>query len=159
MLQAKLLAPDEYETAVKSPLRLRQDNSGRFDFSALTAANGRPCYQHALEQVLLRLFGDQAVYRGGWTIQTTIDKRLQEDLSRLEERAPDKEAGHTPEQVTIVRQDGLIRALVCSAGREPAIGEKPASPESQTGDYEMSVVSPEAITQEQIILSVDGGKR
>ena len=158
MLQAKLITHEVYDAAVQSPLDLRQDNSGRFDFSALKAANGRPPYQHALEQILVRLFGDRAIYRGGRTIWTTLDKKLQEDMNRLEETPPDK-SDQAIDQITVVKQGGEIRAIVCSPGKEQAIQEMTALPGLPFPEYDVSTVSLDSITQEQIVLSTDKGKR
>jgi membrane peptidoglycan carboxypeptidase len=78
--QAKHISSDEYAAAGAAVVRLRQEGTGRFDFTALSAGNNRPCYQHALEQMLAALYGEQALYRGGITIRTTLDKPLQEGL-------------------------------------------------------------------------------
>ena len=158
MLQAKLISPDEYAASIASPLDLRRENSSRFDFPVLNATNGRPCYQHALEQVLLALYGDQVLYRSGSIMKTTVDKKLQEDLNRLESAVPDT-AGHVPDQVTIVKQDDQIRAIVCSPGKEMEIRGLLESPGLLTPQYEVSTLSPDSITRDQIVLSGDGLKR
>jgi penicillin-binding protein 1A len=151
MFQAKEITSDEYDAAVKFPPALRQEGSNRFDFSGLKAANGRPSYQQALEQILLRLFGDPGLYRGGWTIKTSLDKKMQEDLDRMEDALPDK-ANHTYEQLTIVKEDNRIRAIVCSPGKESAIRDSIGSPGFFTPGYDVSTVSLDSITREQIIL-------
>jgi penicillin-binding protein 1A len=158
MLQAKLITSEGYDAAVKFPLNLRQEHSSRFDFSALKETNGRPSYQHALEQILLRLFGDQAVYRGGWTIQTALDKKMQDDLNRLEEAPPEK-AGHTIDEVTVVTEGGQIRAIICSPGKETAVREKAGLPGFSAAGCDVSTVPLDSITREQIILSAEGEKR
>jgi penicillin-binding protein 1A len=158
MLQAKLITSEDYDVAIKSPFNLRQENSSRFDFSVLKAMNGRPCYHHALEQILLRLFGDQALYRGGWTITTTLDKKLQEDLNRLEETLPD-EAVQSIDQITIVKQGDQVRAIVCTPGRESRVREQVELPGFPSSGYEVVPVSLDSITREQIVLSAGGGKR
>ena len=162
MLQAKLITPEVYDAAASSPLDLRQELSGRFDFSVLKAMNGRPPYQHALEQILVRLFGDQAVYRGGWTIKTTLDKKMQEDMNRLEVTVPDK-ADQTIDQITVVKQGDQIRAIVCSAGRESAVRDMNALPGLFPGfpfpGYDVSTVSLDSVTREQIVLSADREKK
>jgi penicillin-binding protein 1A len=158
MLQAKLITSEDYDVAIKSPFNLRQENSSRFDFSVLKAMNGRPCYHHALEQILLRLFGDQALYRGGWTITTTLDKKLQEDLNRLEETLPD-EAVQSIDQITIVKQGDQVRAIVCTPGRESRVREQVELPGFPSSGYDVVPVSLDSITREQIVLSAGGGKR
>jgi membrane peptidoglycan carboxypeptidase len=158
MLQAKLITPEVYDAAVRSPLDLRQERSGRFDFSVLKAMNGRPSYQHALEQILIRLFGDETVYRGGWTIQTTLDKRMQEEVNRLEVISPDN-ADQQIAQITVVKQDNQIRAIVCSPGKEPAIRDMTTLPGLPSPGYEVSTVAADTITREQIVLSVEGEKQ
>ncbi len=159
MQLAKLITREAYAEAVNSPLSLRQENSGRFDFSVLNGKNGRPCYHYALEEVLLGLIGEQALYRGGWKIKTTLDKKIQEDVSRLEENTPDYH-DRTIDQLTIIKQGDQIRAIVCTPGKESAVRdlvEHPMLPFSS--GYDVSTVSTDSITREQIILSADGGKR
>ena len=158
MLQAKLITPEVYDEAVKFPVNLRQENSSRFDMSVLNPTNGRPCYHHALEQILVRLFGDHAVYRGGWTIETTLDKKLQEEMNRLEVTVPDK-ADQTIDQITIIKQGDQIRAIVCSPGKETLIRDMTALPGFPFPGYDVSTVSPDSITREQIVLSVTGEKQ
>ncbi|HUI67704.1 MAG TPA: transglycosylase domain-containing protein [Nitrospirota bacterium] len=152
MLQAKLITSDEYDAAVKSLPALRQEGSGRFDFSGLQAANGRPSYQQALEQILLRLFGDPGLYRGGWTIKTNLDKKMQDDLDRLEDTLPDK-ANHTDEyeQLTIVKEDNQIRAIVCTPGKESTIRDQIGATGFLSPGYDVSTVSLDSITRDQII--------
>ena len=157
MLQAKLITQEVYDASVRSPLELRRDGPGRFDLSALQAANGRPPYQQVLEQILVRLFGDRAVYRGGWVIRTTLDKKMQEDVNRLEEPEPGK-TDQEIAQVTVVKQGGEIRALVCSPGKEPAVREMTSLGFFSPG-YEVGAAAVDSITREQILLSADGGKR
>jgi len=151
MLQAKLITSDEYDAATKVPPALRQEGSNRFDFSGLKAANGRPSYQHALEQILLRLFGDPGLYRGGWTIKTSLDKKMQDDLNRLEDALPDRDS-HIYEQLTIVKEDNQIRAIVCTPGKESAIRDHIGSTGFFSPGYDVSTVSLDSITRDQIIL-------
>ncbi len=163
MLQAKLITPEVYDASIKSPLPLRQENSNRFDLSVLNATNGRPCYQYALEQILVRLFGDERIYRGGWTIQTTLDKKMQEEMNHLEAAVPDK-ADQPIDQITVVKQGDQIRAIVCSPGKESAVRDMTAlpgfpSPGFPSPGYDVSTVSPDTVTREQIVLSVAGGKQ
>ncbi|MGE5173895.1 MAG: transglycosylase domain-containing protein [Betaproteobacteria bacterium] len=150
--QAKILTDEEYTAALEAPIELRQEGSGRFDFSALTDGNGRPCYQHALEQMLVNLFGEHALYNSGLVIQTTLDKTIQEDLSRWEESLQDKTAG-SRSMVTVVKQGDVIRAIVCAEGKEAEIRSKFESPGMPFSGYDVAVVSPDAVSREQIILT------
>lgn len=151
MHQAKLLNDEEYTTALAAPITLRQEGSGRFDFSAFSGDNGRACYQHALERMLVALYGEQALYRSGLTIRTTLDKILQEDLRRWEESLQDKTSGRH-NRVTVIKQGDVIRAIVCTEGKEDDVRSQFESPDFPFGGYDMSVVSPESISREQIIL-------
>ena len=151
MLQAKLITSDEYDAAVKSLPPLRQESSTRFDFSGLTATNGRPNYQQALEQILLRLYGDPELYRNGWTIRTSLDKKMQDDLDRLEE-VPTDQASDPCEQITVVKEDNLVRAIVCTPGKESVIRDHIGSPSFISAGYDVTTASPDSITREQIIL-------
>ena len=159
MRQAKLITGEEYEAALHAPFNLRQAGSGRFGLSALTATTQRPCYQNVLEQILLRMFGDQKVYRGGLTVRTSLDKNLQNQLTGLEEPSQSREEA-PPDQITVVQEGGLIRAILCSPGKEQAVRDlvqTPVFPPSASV-YEVSVLSPDAVTREQILLSVSGDK-
>jgi penicillin-binding protein 1A len=158
MLQAKLIIPEVYEAAVRSPLDLRQERSDRFDFSVLKETNGRPSYQQALEQILVRLFGDETLYREGWTIETTLDKKMQEEMNRLEAAMPD-ETDQPIDRITVVKQGDQIRAIICSPGRESAVRDAVALPGFPVPGYDVSTVSPDSVTREQIVLTSDREKR
>jgi penicillin-binding protein 1A len=151
MRQAGILTEEEYRSALDAPVVLRQEGSGRFDFSALKAGGGKACYQQALEQTLLALYGDQALYRGGLRIRTTLDRALQDDLRRWEESSRDRNA-NVPEKVVVVKQDNTIRAIVCGADREEEVRSKLATPGLMVSIYQTAVVSPDSIEEEQIIL-------
>jgi len=158
MLQAKLVTREVFDATMQSPLHLRQESSGRFDFSPLKSTNGRPCYQHVLEEVLLRLFGDQTLYRGGRTIKTTIDKALQASLRGLENGLPDAE-GHPPDRFTVIREGGRIRAIVCSSGNEDALRERLQTSGIASAVYDVAAVSADDITPDQIVLSAEGAQQ
>ena len=153
MRQARLLSEEEYRSALDAPVVLRQEGSGRFDFSALKAGGGKACYQQALEQTLLALYGEQALYRGGLRIRTTLDRTLQHDLRRWEESSRDRNLD-PPEKVVVVKKDNTIRAIVCGADREEEVRSKLTPPGLMVSiyDYDTAVVSPDSIEREQIIL-------
>ncbi len=150
MHQAKLLTDDEYSAALEASVELRQEGSGRFEFSVLAGVNGRACYQHALEEMLVSLYGDQALYRSGMTIRTTLDKSIQETLRQWEESLQEKHAAN-PGSVTVVTEGGVIRAIVCAEGKDGEIRSlvEPTAPLPAT--YETSVVSPDSVGKEQLI--------
>ncbi len=162
MLQAKLITQESYDAA-QAPANLRREKSSRFDVSTLDAPNGRSCYLQALEPILLRLLGDQAVYRSGWTIRTTLDKKLQEDLNRIDKTAQDKSAPAPSVQqadtITVVKQGDQVKAIVCSPGKEAILRDAAALPGMPAAGYEVSAVTPDSITREQIIQAVDKGRR
>lgn len=151
MRQAKLLTDEEYDAALSKQIGLRQEGSGKFDFSALSGGNGRPCYQHVLEEMLLDKYGEHMLYRGGMKISTTLDKALQEDLRRWEEGFSEKTPG-VPGTVLVVKQGGAVRALVCGASREQELRDRVA-PGFLSFGYEVSPVSPSSITREEIVSS------
>jgi penicillin-binding protein 1A len=157
MLQAKLITPENYDESIKSPTQLRQENSSRFDLSVLNATNGRPCYQHVLEQILVRLYGDHAVYRGGRTIGTTLDKKMQEGLNRLEDASTGKDGPNG--QITVLKQDGVIRAMVCVPGKEQTIRDTTTLPGFPSPIIEVTTVSPDSIAREQIVQFMQGEKQ
>jgi len=157
MQQAKILTQEEYAAALAAPLRLRPEGGGRFDLNALRDQNGRACYQRALEQMLVFLYGEHALYRNGMTIRTTLDKTLQDDL-----RSWDEQAGTTaspePASVAVVRQDGRIRAIFCAGGREEELRSKLESTESPYNGYGIDRIAPASVSREQIIFpSVPSG--
>ncbi|MGE5808948.1 MAG: transglycosylase domain-containing protein [Nitrospirota bacterium] len=153
MRQARLLTEEEYRSALDAPVVLRQEGSGRFDFSAFKTGGGKACYQQALEQTLLALYGEQALYRGGLRIRTTLDRTLQDDLRRWEESSRDRNLD-PPEKVVVVKKDNTIRAIVCGADREEEVRSKLTPPGLMVSiyDYDTAVVSPDSIEREQIIL-------
>ena len=150
MQQAKLISQDEYAAALAEPLTLRQEGRGRFDFTALIGGHGRPCYQYALEQMLVALYGEQALYRGRITIKTTLDKSLQEELDRWE-KSFGSPAEPNLSRVTVVQQDGKIRAMICTEGKEADLLARLEAPFPALNTYSVSEVSPEAVSREQII--------
>ena len=157
MQQAKILTQEEYAAALAAPLRLRQEGGGRFGLNALRDQNGRACYQRALEQMLVSLYGEHALYRNGMTIRTTLDKALQDDL-----RSWDEQAGTTaspePASVAVVRQDGRIRAIFCAGGREEELRSKLESTGSPYNGYGIDRIAPASVSREQIIFpSVPSG--
>src|SRR5574337_494967 len=110
MLQAKLITDEQYSAAVASGLRLRPEGSGRFANAGVKPANGSPCWQHTLEKVLLRAYGEQKLYRAGLTIRTSLVKDLQDQMSRYDE--PFDQNSGVPGQVITVRQGDRIAAIV-----------------------------------------------
>ena len=151
MHQARLLTDEEYTAARTEPIKLRREGSGRFDFTALTGGNGRACYQRALEQTLLSLYDEQALYRGGLTIRTTLDKALQDELRHWEESLLNK-TEDVPGKVLVVKQDGVVRAIVCSEGKEEEVRAKLETRGFPMSIYDTATVSPDSIGREQIIL-------
>jgi penicillin-binding protein 1A len=152
MQQAKLITQDEYATALAVPLRLRQEDTGRFDFTAMTGVKGRPCYQRALEQMLAAIYGEHELYRSGMTIRTTIEKTLQEELRR-DESSGSRTSVTDPDRVTVIEQEGRIRAIACTEGKEEEFRTKfdmllPAG----IGNYTVKTIDPETVTREQIVL-------
>jgi membrane peptidoglycan carboxypeptidase len=156
MHQAKLLTDEEYNTALTTPIQLRQEGKGRFDFPALSGQNKRPCYQDALEQILLSLYDDQELYRGGLTIHTTLDKTLQEELNHMVDDSQDakREEG---EMITAVKQGGVIRAITCDVSHESEILSHLENPIFPFSGYEVSVLSVKSLPREQIILPSAAG--
>lgn len=151
MQQAKLISQDEYAAALAAPLMLRKADSTRFDFGALGNKNGRPCYQHVLEKIFVEFYGDQAVYRSGMTIRTTLDRTLQDTLQSRQGSQPAMEEDEG--NVLVVGQGGVVRALVCGEGKEPEAGSLLESLGLADSGYEISRVAPLAISREQIIQS------
>jgi membrane peptidoglycan carboxypeptidase len=149
--QARFLSDEEYRSALDAPIKLRQEGSSRFDFSALTSGSGKACYEQALEQTLLALYGEQALYSGGLRIRTTLNKALQDDLRRWEESSPDKNAS-VPDKVLVVKQDGVIQAIVCGEGKEAEVRSKLTTPGLLVSIYDTAVVALDSIERTEIIL-------
>jgi penicillin-binding protein 1A len=149
--QAKLISQDDYAAALATPLQLRKEGADRFDVTALTSLTERPCYQRVLEQMLEAIYGEQALFRGGLTIRTTIDKNLQEELRR-QEKSSDNTFSIGPDHVTIIEQESKIRAIVCNDEKNDEIRAKLSSPLAGIENYTVITIAPEAVTREQIIL-------
>jgi hypothetical protein len=136
---------------MRNGLNLRRQDSGKFTIPALQADSGKPCYQLALEQVLVRLYGEQNLYRAGLTIQVSLEKHLQEEIMALEERPNSNPASG---QVLVVTRDGEIRAIGCYLEKEEAVREKlPSSGFFFGTDYEVKSIALDSITRAQIFLS------
>jgi penicillin-binding protein 1A len=149
--QAKLISQDEYQTALDAPFALRKEGAGTFDFTALTGEAGRPCYQRVLEQVLERLYGEQALYRGGLTIRTTIDKKLQDAFARL--TSSGTAATVTPNTVTVLEQEGKIRAIACGTIQDDELHSRLETPITNAAQYTVRTQTVESLSQEQILLA------
>ena len=147
MFQAKLISAEEYEAALRSPLNLRRGSSGSYS-PVLTGQNSRPCYQSALEQVLIRLYGEHNLYRSGLTIKTSLDGSIQDALNRQEDAGQRTES---PEQVTIVRQGDLIRGILCTAGKDLAVLEGLSSGEFPRTDFDVVSVRVDSISRSQLV--------
>ncbi len=163
MSLAKLLTEYEYRSEMASPIGLRKESSGRFDFSSLVDHNGRPCYQKVLENVLLSEYGELGLYRQGLTIKTTLDKKLQHQLTAWvgEEKVKEtgKETGpHLPDTAVAVSEDGEIRALVCSSNEEE-VRFKLESLGPPYDRYDAAIVSPDSISAGEMVISAGNGSQ
>jgi monofunctional biosynthetic peptidoglycan transglycosylase len=159
MQQAKVITQDEYAAALQSPLKLRQEGSNRMDLSALTAGrNSRPCYHPALERMLVSMIGEQDLFHRGGTIRTTLEKSLQNEVGGREGSMPDR-AVERAGSIPVVMQGNKIRAIICGEGREAEVRSQLESPGVFSVSYDVSVISFDAIAREQIIDTVDDGKK
>jgi penicillin-binding protein 1A len=161
MFQAKLLTEGEYRSALESPIKLRNESSGRFVFSALIAGNGKTCYQKVLESVLLSEYGEIGLYRQGLKIRTTLDKKLQQQLTAWVDQGKDKEAGketgpYIPESVMVVSEDNEIRAIVCSSNEEE-VRFKLDSLGPPFDGYDISSVFPDSISVSEVVRTAGDG--
>jgi membrane peptidoglycan carboxypeptidase len=157
MLQAKLITQEEFDEA-RSTFLLRNEFTGRFSLPQLKAADTRPCYHFALEQILTGIFGEQNLYRQGMTIKTTLDRNLQNEMDLLEGKARDRQ-GEGQDEITIVLQNNQIRAMVCTPDREAELRERFVPPGFPVNEYDVATVPIESILREQIILSAEGEKK
>ena len=71
MHQAKLIPTDEYQAGSAARGQSSAGESGKIFVPVPETCREQACYHYALEQVLVRLFGDQQVYRGGLNIRTS----------------------------------------------------------------------------------------
>lgn len=155
MFQSKLLTEQEFSTAVNAPLTLRVASSGRFDFSALGNGNGRPCYQKALEQLLLSFYGDHVLYRQGVRIRTTLDKSLQDRVATLGADKHDA-AFVMPGSLLLVKEGGEVRAISCASDEDP-IRFHLDSPGVAHMEYELFPASPGSIGKGDIVVLSNEG--
>jgi len=158
MQQAKVITQDEYAAALQSPLKLRQEGSSRMDLSAFTAGKSRLCSYPALERMLVSLIGEGDLFHRGGTIRTTLEKSLQNELNNREgsmQERPSESSGRIP----VVMQGNKIRAIICGEGREAVVRSKIESLDMSYSGYDVSVISLDAITREQIIDAGDDGKK
>jgi membrane peptidoglycan carboxypeptidase len=155
MQQAKLITPEEYAAAQSTPIKLRPEGAGTLYLVGSETKNGRPCYQHALEQVLANVFSERDLHRSGKTIKTTLDKSLQNELSSSETTSLGKAIDDASHSLLVVKERGQIRAMLCDTNREQSIREMLESRGPAYYGYDVSVVSPQAITREQIVLPAE----
>ncbi|HEY6011063.1 MAG TPA: transglycosylase domain-containing protein [Nitrospirota bacterium] len=155
MHQAKVLTDEEYESALQSPVPSRPQDDSANERVARMGSNGRPCYQKALERMLLAVFDEYKLYRGGRTIRTTLDKPLQTELSAWEGSLSDKPSAEG--EVLIVSEKGQIRAVVCSTDSAATLREKIAPPGLPPVIYDVDAVDPSSVTRDQIIYSAASG--
>lgn len=111
MHQAKLITADEFEAARSGTPHLRQGASDRF--GAVLRPSRRPCSALVLENVLLAAFGEDALYRRGMKIRTTLDKGIQDALQQKERMADDGQ--DVPDTIFVLREGEEVRAFSCSA--------------------------------------------
>jgi len=159
MLQAKMISSDGFTAAMEAPLKLREERSDVVDRGPKAGGRARPCYQNVLEQILLEAVGEQKLYRAGETIRTTLDRPLQEELARWEERLPGQ-VTDVPDQITVVKVGEEVRALSCSPAAETQArlpNSNGAMPGAPAGEYTVSTVSPDRVTREQIIRTDPAG--
>jgi len=149
MQQAKLMSPEEYQAALAAPVTLRDASSQRFDLSLLANGSVRPCHQRVLEEILLSFYGEQALYRQGLKIRTTIDKQLQDSLiaSLATGSVP---SGDIPDSIIVMKEGAEIRALACSTNVEQARAY-PGSLGTPNPSYEVIMVPLEAIRKDEIV--------
>jgi membrane peptidoglycan carboxypeptidase len=158
MQQAKVITQDEYAEALKEPLKLRQEGSSRMDLSALTGGDLTQCYHSALERMLVSIVGEQDLFHRGGTIRTTLEKSLQNELSGPEGPLQER-AGDTSGRIPVVMQGNKIRAIICGEGREAEARSKLESLGVFYTGYDVEVVDVDEIAREQLIDTVDDGKR
>jgi len=163
MFQARLLTEGEYRSALASPIKLRNESSGRFVFSAIIAGNGKTCYQKVLESVLLSEYGELGLYRQGLKIRSTLDKKLQQQLTAWVDQEKVKETGketapYLPDSVMMVSEDNEIRAIVCSSNEEE-VRFKLESLGPPFDGYDISSVSPDSIIVDEVVISGGGGSK
>ncbi len=70
MLKNGYISREEYEKAVKRPLRARPRPFGVHQFSALS-------FTEEVRRQIIRLYGSKALYTGGLSVRTTLDPKLQ----------------------------------------------------------------------------------
>jgi membrane peptidoglycan carboxypeptidase len=157
MQQAKVITQDEYAAALQEPLKLRQEGSNRMDLSALMAGNSRQCYQQVLERMLVSIIGEHVLYRRGGTIRTTLEKSLQNELNS--EGTMKDRPGESSGSIPVVLQGNKIRAIICGEGREAEVRSKLESLGIPYIGYDVGVISFDAIQREQILDTVDDGKK
>jgi hypothetical protein len=128
------------------------------DLSVFTGGNRTQCYYSELERMLVSIVGEQDLFHRGGTIRTTLEKSLQSELSSTE--GPMQEgAGETSGRIPVVMQGNKIRAIICGEGREAEARSKLESLGVFYTGYDVEVVDVDEIARDQLIDTVDNGKR
>lgn len=103
MRKLNYISPEEENLAHQSPL-----NSQRTPFSAKIA----PYFVESVRQDLEQKYGSELLYKGGLTIQTTLDLELQNAAERIMSTALekfDKEHGHQAEILRAKEKTAVLR--------------------------------------------------
>ncbi len=158
MQQAKVIPQDEYAAALQESLKLRQEGSNRMDLSALAGGNSRQYYQRVLEKMLVSLIGEQDLFHRGGTIRTTLEKSLQNELT-TQESSTLAQSREPSGNIPVVLQGNKVRAIICGEGREAEVRSKLESLGIPYIGYDVGVISFDAVAREQIIDTVDNGKK
>lgn len=145
LFQAKLLTQEEYAAALERQPVLRDPSSRRFDLPSAAGERERPCHLQVLEQMLAGRFGEQALYRQGLHIRTTLDRSLQNAVAALV--PPAGREG----RIMVVREGGEVRAVACVENEE-AVRAYLAGLATPEPGYELVASSPDALAREQIVL-------
>ncbi len=149
MQQAKLITKEEYESALKYTINLRQEGAGRLELPNVSEKGKRPCYQEALEQVLSNVMDEQGISKHGGIITTTIDKSLQNELKAWEEALPDK-VEKPADRISVVTLDGTVRAIVCVIGKDQELRSKVEFLGINVRGYEVIEIPIDSLPLEQI---------
>jgi len=106
--------------------------------------------------------GEEKLYRSGDKIRTTLDRPLQEELARGEEALPGQ-MKDVPDEITVVKEGGEVRALSCSSAAEIQgrllPGSREGVPGAPAGEYTVNTVPLAGVTRDQIVMADPAGRR
>lgn len=104
MLETKSITRQQYQAAVSQPVLVAEHNQMQDQRVAY--------FVEYVRNTMVRKYGAKTFLRGGWSIHTTLDPRMQSDAQQAIETTLDRPGDPSASLVSIEPKTGYIRAMV-----------------------------------------------